>query len=146
MEIYSSPVIIAGQPVGYAKGTRVIGNKGFVFLSGSVGVNTETGEVPKEPGEQARFALGNIKARLEEYGSSLKNIVHIWRYQKGLFPDGMGSDPAAQEVTKAMREFWQTNCPEFLTTDRPPASTFLGVTALARPDYLVEIMVIAAIE
>jgi len=73
MEISRSPVIIAGNPAVYAKGSAVTGAKGHVFLSGSVGVDVDTGQVPEGAGEQARLALENIKARLEEYGSSFMN-------------------------------------------------------------------------
>lgn len=78
MDIQRSPVLIAGQPAVYAEGTRVVGNRGYVWLSSSVGIDVETGQIPKEAGMQVKLALENIKARLEEYGSSLKNIVHVW--------------------------------------------------------------------
>ncbi len=146
MDIQRSPVVIAGQPASYSKGTRVVGNKGYIWLSGSTGVDIETGEVPKKAGVQTRLALENIKSRLEEYGASLRNIVHIWRYHKGQFPNGMVDDVISQEISKAMQEFWQENCPEFLTGNNPPAHTLLGVTSLARAEYYVEIMVVAAME
>ena len=146
MDIQRSPVMVKGQSAPYAKGTRVVGNNGFVWLSGSVGIDVETGKVPEEAGLQAKLSMENIKARLEEYGSSLKNIVHIWWYQVGLFPDGMSSDPRHDEIRDVVEEFWRVNCPEFLRGNNPPASTFLGVTSLARAEYLIEITVVAAIE
>ena len=145
MEIQRAPVVIAGQPAVYAKGTKVVGNKGSVWLSGSVGIDVGTGKVPEGAGEQAKLALENIKARLEEYGSSLKNIVHIWLYVKGQFPNGIINDPRYQAIRNAIDEFWRANCPEFLVGNNPPASTLLGVTSLARPEYHLEIMVVAAI-
>ena len=146
MEIKRSPVIIDGKPAVYAKGTAVVGNKGFVWLSGSVGINVSTGKIPEGAGEQAKIAMENIKARLEEYGASLKNIVHIWQYIKGQFPDGIINDPRYPEIRSAIEEFWSENCPEFLIENNPPASTLLGVTSLARPQLHLEIMVVAAIE
>ncbi len=145
MEIQRTPVVIAGRPAVYAKGTRVVGNKGFVWLSGSVGVDVGTGKVPEGAGEQATLAMGNIKARLDEYGSSLKNIVHIWLYVKGQFPNGILDDPRYPTIKKAIEEFWMANCPEFLVENNPPASTLLGVTSLARPELHLEIVVVAAI-
>ncbi len=146
MQIQRSPVVIAGQPGGYAKGSSVTGAKGFVILSGSLGIDVNTGKVPEGGGEQAKLAMENIKARLEEYGSSLKNILHIWKYVKGEFPNGIVNDPRYQESDKAIQEFWKENgCPEFLRENNPPASTLLGVTSLARPEYHLEIMVVAAI-
>ena len=146
MEIRRSPVIIAGDPAVYAKGSAVTGAKGHVFLSGSVGVDVNTGKVPEGAGEQARLALENIKARLEEYGSSLSNILLVRKYIKGEFPDGIIVDPMYQEIGKAIESFWADHCPEFLKENNPPASTLLGISALAQSEYLLEIEVVAALE
>jgi enamine deaminase RidA (YjgF/YER057c/UK114 family) len=58
----------------------------------------------------------------------------------------MVTDTVHQEIRKAMEEFWQINCPEFLRENNPPAATTLGVTSLARPEFLLEILVVAAVE
>ena len=145
MEIRRSPVIIAGNPAVYAKGSAVMDAKGHVFLSGSVGVDVKTGKVPEEAGEQARLAMENIKARLEEYGSSLSNILLMRRYIKGEFPNGIAADPLYKEIGEAIENFWADHCPEFLKENNPPASTLLGVSALAHVDYMLEIEVVAAI-
>jgi len=146
MEIKRSPVIIAEQPAVYAKGSVVTGSKGLVFLSGSVGVDVNTGKVPKGAGDQAKLAMENIKARLEEYGSSLNNILLVRKYIKGGFPEGIVDDPVFQEIGEAIENFWVDHCPEFLKENNPPASTLLGVSALARPEFLLEIEVVAAVE
>jgi enamine deaminase RidA (YjgF/YER057c/UK114 family) len=145
MEIRRSPVIIAGSPAVYAKGSAVTGAKGTVFLSGSVGVDVNTGKVPEGAGEQARLAMENIKARLEEYGSSLSNILLVRKYIKGDFPNGIVAEPIYQEISGAVEKFWAEHCPEFLKENNPPASTLLGISALAQSDYLLEIEVVAAI-
>lgn len=145
MEIQRSQVVVAGQPAGYAKASAVTGAKGFVLVSGSVGIDVKTGKIPEGAGEQVKLAMENIKARLEEYGSSLKNILFVRRYVVGEFPNGIYNDPAFQEGNKAIQEFWRENCPEMLRENNPPANTLVGVTALARPEFLVEIEVIAAI-
>jgi enamine deaminase RidA (YjgF/YER057c/UK114 family) len=146
MDIQRSPVILAGRSAPYAKGTRVAGNNGYVWLSGCLGEDVNSGAVPEKAGAQAALAMNNIKTRLEEYGSSLSNIVHMWLHQKGQFPEGMANDPSHDEIRDAIEDFWRINCPEFLRGNNPPASTFLGVTALAQPAYLIEITVVAAIE
>ncbi len=146
MDIQRAPVVIGGRSMPYAKGTKVVGNSGLVWLSGSIGVDVNTGAVPKEPAVQAKLSMENIKSRLEEYGSSLKNIMHMWLYQKGLFPNGMAADPSHDEIRDAIEDFWRENCPEFLRGNNPPSSTALGVTSLAREEYLLEILVVAAIE
>ena len=146
MEIKRSPVVIAGQPATYAKGSVVKGANGFVVLSGSVGVDVNTGIVPEGAGQQAKLAMENIKSRLEEYGSSLRNILLVRKYIKGAFPDGIVNDPLYQEIGEALERFWADHCPEFLKEKNPPASTLLGISALARPEFLLEIEVVAAVE
>jgi len=146
MEIYRTPLIVAGRPRGYAKGTRAIGAKGFVWLSGVVGFDSDTGEVPEGMREQTKLTMTNIKSRLEEYGTSLKNIVHLRQYFKGEFPNGVFNDPKFPECAAVIEEFWKENCPEFLKENNPPALTIIGVTALARPQLLLEIDVVAAVE
>lgn len=146
MEIKRSPVVIAGQPAAYAKGSAVTGANGFVLLSGSVGVDVNTGKTPEGAREQSKLAMENIKVRLEEYGSSLKNILLVRKYIKGEFPNGIINDPIYKEIGAAFEEFWREHCPEFLKENNPPASTLLGVSGLAAPEYLLEIEVVAAIE
>jgi len=146
MEKKHSPVIIAGKQQNWAKGTAVLGARGFIFLSGSPGINHRTGEIPKSPGDQARLALENIKAILEEYGSSLENIVHIFQFVKGQFPDGnIINSPKWVEISKAMQEFWRDNYPEFLFENNCISETLIGVTSLAVPGFEVEIQAIASI-
>jgi enamine deaminase RidA (YjgF/YER057c/UK114 family) len=90
--------------------------------------------------------LENIKERLEEYGSSLSNILLVRKYIKGEFPNGIVTDSLYREIGEAIENFWADHCPEFLKENNPPASTLLGVSALAQNDYLLEIEVVAAIE
>ena len=146
MEIHRTPMIVAGQPRGYAKGTRAIGAKGFVWLSGVVGFDPDTGEIPEGIREQTKLTMENIKSRLEEYGTSLQNIVLLRQYFKGEFPNGVFSDPKYPESAAVIEEFWKENCSEFLKENNPPAITILGVTALARPQIFLEIDVVAAVE
>jgi enamine deaminase RidA (YjgF/YER057c/UK114 family) len=146
MLIQRKPAVVAGQRRTYAKGTAVTEAKGFVFLSGAIGMDTNTGKIPEGMREQTRLVMENIKARLEEYGSSLKNILIVRRYVKGEFPNGIRNDTAYQESYKETEEFWKENCPEFLGENNPPAYTLVGVTSLGLPELLIEIEVVAAIE
>ena len=145
VEIKREPVIVAGRNRGYAKGTAVLGGRGTVYLSGAVGIDPATGEVPEAIWEQAHLALEAIKTRLAEYGSELKYISHMWYYVRGAFPQAIAGDPDWPQVMGAVQDFWRNSCPEFLRENNPPASTLLGVTSLARPEFKLEIGVVAAI-
>ena len=87
MEITRMPLTIAGQVASYSKGAAVFGARGFVLLSGSVGIDVQTGKIPAGVGEQTRLAWENIRTRLEEAGTSMSNALFMRRYLVGLFPD-----------------------------------------------------------
>ena len=146
MEIHRTPLLVGGKSRGYATGTRTIGAKGFVWLSGVVGFDPDTGEIPAGMAEQTKLTMQNIKSRLEEYGTSPKNITLLRFYFKGEFPNGIFSDPTYSEFTAVIEEFWKENCPEFLREKNPPALTVIGVTGLGKPELLLEIDVVAAVE
>lgn len=145
MEIKRSPMVMTGENADWSKGTSVVGARGFIFLSGSAGWNLEAGTIPETPREQAVLALENIKALAGEYGSSLENLVHIFMFVKGQFPDGIANDPNWIEIDKTMQEFWRENCPELCRDNNPVPETLVGVTSLAMPEFYIEIQATLAI-
>ena len=145
MEIKREPFVMAGENREWAKASVVTGNKGTIYLSGSAGTDPATGETPESIGGQTKNALRSIKDILEEYGSSLKYITHMFYCVKGDFPNGMLGDPVWQEADQAMQDFWREHCPEFAVENNPPASTLLGVAALAVPALKIEIQAVAVI-
>ena len=145
MEIYRPAAFYKGNPLPYAKGMAVRGAQGFVFLTGCIGEDPNTGTLPEGFGAQTRLALEDMKSRLEEFGTSLENICHMMWHIVGEFPNGVVGDPRNQERREAEQEFWRKHCPEFVMGKNPPASTLVIVPALAEPGMLLEITVIAAI-
>ncbi len=144
MERTVSQDYIRGEIMPWARGVAVRDARGFVFLSGTEGTDPDTGEIVEGAYEQTRLALKKIKHNLEELGTSLENICHIWYYVAGPdFPEGVRGHPTYVERTRALKEFWEEHCPHFLI--KPPAATLLGVVALGRKERLIEILVIAAI-
>ncbi|MFB5268789.1 RidA family protein [Paenibacillus enshidis] len=57
---------------------------GFIFTSGQLGLNPATGEFGKDVEEQARLSLNNVKAILEEAGSSMSQIVKTTVFLKDM--------------------------------------------------------------
>ncbi len=130
----------------WSTGMAVWGAGGFVFLSGAEGIDSDTDTVVEGIGAQTRLAMGKIKERLEEFGTSLDNICHMWIYIAGPeFPDAVVGDPRVQEYRKVREEFWDQYCPQFRSDRKPPASTLLGVSSLARKGMHIEITVVAAL-
>jgi len=82
--------------------------------------------------EQARQALRNLRAAVEAAGGVLADVVALRVYVVNYKPE----DAAA--VGQALREFFPG--------EQPPASTWVGVAALAREEFLIEIEAVAVLE
>jgi 2-iminobutanoate/2-iminopropanoate deaminase len=101
------------------------------------GRTLETGDFTSDDIKgQMIVALDNIRAALEECGSSMDNIVKTMMYLKRL------EDYDVMRATE--REYYQKYAPSLV--DEPPASTFVQPLSLARPRMLVEIDVVACID
>jgi len=82
--------------------------------------------------EQARQALRNVQAAIEAAGGTLKDIVSLRIYIVNYQPEN------AEAVSIALQEFF--------SSENPPASTWIGVSALAVPEFLIEIEAIAVLD
>ncbi len=106
----------------------VAGN--MVFLRGQVGQDLETRESVGigDPAAQAEKAMSNVKQLLDECGAQLEDICKITIY----LTDIRYREAVYQTVGRWLRGVF-------------PVSTGLVVSALARPEWVVEIDVIAVI-
>lgn len=119
-------------PVGYSHVVKV--NKGtLVYVAGQV-PSDASGKVVGEGDfeTQVEQVFKNLKLALEAAGATMADIVKMNTY--------LAAEVGQDEVPKlrAIRE-------RHLNTARPPASTLVVVSRLARPGWLVEIEVVAAI-
>jgi len=118
------------RPLGaYSHMITVAAGADLIFVSGQVGADRQ-GVVRGGAREQARQALANLMACLRQGGLSAADVVRLTVY----LTDASGIEEMAAERRAVFGD----------TTH--PTSTFLVVTALARPDLLVEIDAIAAKE
>jgi enamine deaminase RidA (YjgF/YER057c/UK114 family) len=106
----------------------VAGN--MVFLRGQVGQDLETGQSVGigDAATQADRAMANARVLLEECGAQLEDICKITIYV---------TDPRYREEVYRTVGRWLRGV--------FPVSTGLVVSALARPEWLVEIDIIAVI-
>ena len=102
-----------------------------VFVSGQVAWDANKQVVGRTLGEQTRQALRNVRAAVEAAGGGLADIVALRIY---IVHEAM---PDLGGVGNALRETFETN---------PPASTWIGVSALAVPDFLIEIEATAVLD
>lgn len=103
---------------------------GVVYLRGQIGQDLDTRESVGlgDVEAQAEKAMANIKMLLEEAGSSLDDIVKVVVYLV---------DPRYRETVYRVMGRWLEGV--------FPVSTGLVVSALARPEWLVEIDATAVI-
>jgi enamine deaminase RidA (YjgF/YER057c/UK114 family) len=81
---------------------------------------------------QTRQVLSNLKAVLQAAGAGPADVVRLRTYVVNHSPDKLG--PICAEISA------------FYGGAEPAANTFIGVQALALPDFLIEIEATAALE
>ena len=110
----------------YSHGVEVQAGSRMVFASGQLGVAADD-SVPESAEAQADLCFGNIRVILEDAGLSMVDLVRINAYV---------TDRAHMAGYMASRDR-QVATP-------PPASTLMIVSGFTRPEFKVEIEVIAA--
>jgi enamine deaminase RidA (YjgF/YER057c/UK114 family) len=110
----------------YSHGIEVPAGKRLVLCSGQLGVGPDD-SIPEDPGAQAELCFANIAAILADAGLALRNVVRINAYV---------TDRAHMKAYMEVRDR--------LVADPPPASTLMIVSGFTRPEFKVEIEVIAA--
>ncbi|MDA4113002.1 MAG: RidA family protein [Thaumarchaeota archaeon] len=126
---FTNPKEIAA-PMGYTHVVSIESPKKILYISGQVSKN-QSGELVGEGDleAQTRQVYSNILAILRSQGASFKNVVKLNTYS---------TQPEKIAVTRSVRM-------EFIEGGNPPASTFIGVTALADPSFLIEIEAVAVL-
>ena len=117
------------DPPAYSQAIKVTGAETIIFISGQVDYDAKGG--PGHLGDfagQARATLAALKAQVEAAGGTVANIVKLNTYLIDL--------RHRTELAQIREEFFGK---------RAPASTLVGVTALAQPGWLIEIEAIAVI-
>jgi len=110
----------------YSHGVEVPAGKRLVLCSGQLGIGSDDA-VPEDAGAQAELCFANISAILGEAGLTLRDIVRI---------NAFVTDRAHLRPYMDVRDR--------LFSDPAPASTLMIVSGFARPEFKVEIEVIAA--
>jgi 2-iminobutanoate/2-iminopropanoate deaminase len=117
------------DPPGYSQGIKVTGAQTILFLAGQVAYDKDGGVAHRgDFSGQARAVFGSIKALVEAAGGTLANVVKINTYV----------------LDVGNRPHFRTVRDEFFGP-KGPASTMVQVSALAHPDYLIEVEAIAVV-
>jgi enamine deaminase RidA (YjgF/YER057c/UK114 family) len=120
-------------PVGYSHLAKV--NKGtLIYVAGQVSSDASNQLVGEGNFEaQAEQVFRNLKLAVEAGGATMADIVKINVYIVAEV------DQADVPKLRAIRD-------RYVNTERPPASTLVFVTRLARPGWLIEIEAVAALD
>jgi len=105
----------------------------MVFISGQTAWDAQKNVIGGDSVlEQARQAFRNLETAVEAAGGTLKDVVALRIY----VVDYQAESGTA--VGTALREFF--------SSQNPPASTWIGVTALAAPEFRIEIEATAVLD
>ncbi|NNH74514.1 RidA family protein [Nocardia uniformis] len=107
--------------------SQAIKANGFLYVSGQAGIDERGRTVSDDFLTQGRQAFANIARVLAEAGTDLRDVVKV-----GIFVTDMAANLDRVIALRA----------EFLS-EPYPADTLLEVSALAQPDWQIEVEVIA---
>ena len=104
-----------------------------VYISGQVSIDANGAVVGVgDIGAQTSQVMRNLGTALASVGATFSDVVKITTFV-------VGYQPQHRAVIGAART-------PFFEAGKPPASTLVGVAALALPDWLVEIEAVAVID
>ena len=131
-EFISPKMLISPGPAGYSHVAKV--NSGsIIYLSGQVPCDA-SGKLIGEGDFEAQVeqVFHNLELAVEAAGGTMADIVKLNYY---VVPE---LDPAGVPKLRPIRD-------RYLHVAHPPASTFVVVSRLSRPGWLIEIEAVAAL-
>ena len=119
---FMNPPAIA-KPGGYSHVVEITGPGRIVYIAGQLGLKPD-GSIAGDFRAQAMQAFANLKSALAAVGATFDDVVKLNNYLIDI--------PANLGVYREVRD-------KYVNVGQPPASTTIGVPALARPDALYEV-------
>ena len=132
-EFISPKTLIAPGPAGYSHIAKVVRGT-IVYISGQVPVDASGKMIGEGDFEaQVEQVFANLKIAVEAAGGTMADIVKLNYY---IVPE---VDQATVPKLRAIRD-------RYINVEKPPASTFVVVSRLSRPGWLIEIEAVAAVD
>jgi enamine deaminase RidA (YjgF/YER057c/UK114 family) len=119
---FMNPEAIA-KPGGYSHVVEITGPGRIVYIAGQLGLKPD-GKAAGDFRAQCVQAFENLKAALAAVGAGFDDVVKLNNYLVDI--------PANLPIYREVRD-------RYVNTAQPPASTTVGVPALARNDALYEV-------
>jgi enamine deaminase RidA (YjgF/YER057c/UK114 family) len=117
---------VAAQIGLYSDAVMVAGNKRWLFTAGTPGIALD-GMVPNDIEAQSELAWKHIQTMLNEADMTMENVVKVTQY--------LVSEADIPSYVRIRRAY---------LGEARPASMLLVVPALVRPEFRVEVEIIAA--
>jgi enamine deaminase RidA (YjgF/YER057c/UK114 family) len=121
------------EPFGYSHVAEISAGK-LIYIAGQVAIDVQGNLVGKDDfAAQVRQVFTNLSVALDAVGANFHNVVKLNYYCVDTV------DPAIQlPAVRAVRD-------SLVNTETPPASTFVVVRKLVRPEWLIEVEAVAVV-
>ena len=127
-----NPDTMAKPTAGYSHVAEVTGGK-IVYIAGQVALDRAGNLVGKDDFRaQVQQVFENLKAAVEAAGGDTHSIIKLNYYCSEKV------DPAQIPAVREIRD-------KYVDTANPPTSTFVVVSRLVRPEWLIEIDAVAVV-
>lgn len=128
-----NPETMAKPTAGYSQVAEVSDGK-LVYIAGQVAQDRSGNLVGKDDVRaQVQQVFENLKAAVEASGGDFNHVIKLNYYCVDRV------DPAYLPVVREIRD-------KYVNTANPPASTFVVVRRLARPEWLIEVEAVAVVK
>jgi enamine deaminase RidA (YjgF/YER057c/UK114 family) len=128
-----NPDTMAKPTVGYSQ-VAVVEKGKIVYIAGQVALDKAGNLVGKDDFKtQVQQVFENVKAAVEAAGGDFHSVIKLNYY----CADSV--DPAQIAAVREIRD-------KYVNTENPPASTFVVVKRLVRPEWLIEIEAVAVVD
>jgi enamine deaminase RidA (YjgF/YER057c/UK114 family) len=127
-----NPATMATPTAGYSQVAEVAGGK-IVYIAGQVALDQSGKLVGKDDfRKQVGQVFENLKLAVEAAGGSFNDVIKLNYYCLD------SVDPSEIVAVREIRD-------QFVNTKNPPASTFVVVRRLVRPEWLIEVEATAVV-
>jgi len=129
---FSNPPTMAKPVSNYSQVVEVMGGK-LLFIAGQVAIDPSGKLVGDDFREQVEQIFKNLKLAVEAAGGQMSDLVKLNYFV------AESVDPSQYGAVREVRD-------RYINTAAAPASTFVIVKRLVRPEYLIEVEAEAAVK